>query len=88
MPANTLVYLGHYETSFRKLHADQDHYWTKLEIDDGHIGKPVDKVPEKFQGGVHFGFMQTASGFIFVRINRLVLPMPVLFIVSVRPTAS
>jgi len=80
MPANTLVYLGHYETSYRKLHADQDRYWTKPETEDGHPGKPVDEVPEKFRDGVQFGFMQTTDGFIFVRINRLVLPTPVLFI--------
>jgi hypothetical protein len=80
MPANTLVYLGHYETSFRKLHADQDHYWTKPETQEGHRGKRVDAVPDKCKGGIHFGFMQTNTGFIFVRINRLVLPTPVLFI--------
>lgn len=80
MPANTLVYLGHYETSFRKLHADQDRYWTKPESEEGHPGKPVDPIPEKFRGGTHFGFMQTSDGFIFVRINRLVLSTPVLFI--------
>jgi hypothetical protein len=77
---NTLVYLGHYETSFRKLHADQDRYWTKPEIEPGHPGKPIDPVPEKFSGGIHFGFMQTDDGHVFVRINRLVLPTPVLFI--------
>lgn len=80
MAANTLVYLGHYETSFHRLHADQDHYWTKPETEEGHPGKPIDPLPERFQGGVHFGFMQTTIGFMFVRINRLVLPTPVLFI--------
>lgn len=77
---STLIYLGHYETSFRRLHADQDNYWTKSEIEEGDSGKPVDPAPEKFQGGIHFGFMQTSGGFVFVRINRLVLPTPVLFI--------
>jgi hypothetical protein len=80
MRSNTLVYLGHYETSFRKLHADQDHYWTKPKTEDGDPGKRVNPIPEQFRGGIHFGLMQTAGGFIFVRINRLVLPTPVLFI--------
>jgi hypothetical protein len=80
MMANTLVYLGHYETSFRKLHADQVRYWTKAETEEGHPGKSVDDVPDKSRGGIHFGFMQTSVGFIFVRVNRLVLPTPVLFI--------
>jgi hypothetical protein len=78
--ANTLVYLGHYETSFGKLHADQGHYWTKPETEEGHPGKRVVEVPDEFRNGIHFGFMQTCEGFIFVRINRLVLPTPVLFI--------
>ena len=80
MAINTLVYLGHYETSFRKLHADQDHYWTKPETGEGHPGKHVGEVPVEFRNGVHFGFMQTSQGFIFVRVNRLVLPTPVLFV--------
>lgn len=80
MPANTLVYLGHYETSFRKLNADQDLYWTKAKGEEEPPGKHVDPIPEKFRGGTLFGFMQTNDGFIFVRINRLVLPSPVLFI--------
>lgn len=77
---NALVYLGHYETSFRKLHADQDRYWTRPETEAGHPGKPIDPVPERFNGGVRFGFMQTNDGFVFVRIDRLVLPTPILFI--------
>ena len=80
MAINTLLYLGHYETSFRRLHPDQDRYWTKTETEEGHPGKHVDEVPDKFREGVHFGFMQTSEGFIFVRVNRLVLPTPVLFI--------
>jgi hypothetical protein len=78
MPANTLVRLGHYETSFHLLHADQDRYWNKGEMDgDGHRVEPA---PTKFEDGIKFGFMQTDDGHVFVRINRLVLPTPVLFI--------
>jgi hypothetical protein len=80
MATDTLIYLGHYETSFCRLHADQDRYWTKTETEEGHLGKRVDEVPDKYRNGIHFGFMQTSEGFIFVRVNRLVLPTPVLFI--------
>jgi hypothetical protein len=78
MPANTLVRLGHYETSFHRLDADQAHYWNKGEVDgEGHSVEPA---PPKFEGGIKFGFMQTDEDHVFVRINRLVLPAPVLFI--------
>lgn len=78
MALNTLVRLGHYETSYARLNASQDRYWNKGETSgEGH---PIPAPPAKFDGGIVFGFMQTDHGHVFVRINRLVLPAPVLFI--------
>ena len=78
MAINTLVYLGHFETSFYRLHAAQARYWKKGETaGEGH---PVDPAPPKFEDGIKFGFMQTDDGHVFVRINKLVLPAPVLLI--------
>jgi hypothetical protein len=78
MAINSLVRLGHYEASFHLLRADQDRYWNKGET--GGDGHAVDVAPPKFEGGIQFGFMQTDDGHVFVRINKLVLPTPVLFI--------
>lgn len=80
MPANTLLYLGHYETSFHRLTADQDKYWTTRERGAEDAGAAVEQPPTKFDGGIRFGFMQLADGHVIVRINKLVLPAPVLFI--------
>jgi hypothetical protein len=79
MAMNVLVRLGHYETSFQRLHAHQQRYWNKDEIEgDGHpVAEPSSP---KFDGAIRFGFMQTDDGHVFVRINRLVLPSPVLFV--------
>jgi len=80
MPTNTLLYLGHYETSFHRLTADQDRYWTISGRVADDAGAQVEKPPSKFDGGIRFGFMQIAEGHVIVRINQLVLPAPVLFI--------
>lgn len=79
MAINTLVRLGHYASSYRHLHAGQERYWNKGETDgEGH---PIEQPPSpKFDRGIRFGFMQTDDSHVFVRINRLVLPSPVLFI--------
>jgi hypothetical protein len=74
-----LVYLGYFEGSFPLLHAKQDRYWRKNDNPDEHPGLPVE-VPPKHLSGIRFGFMQTAGGFCFVRIDDLVLRAPVLFI--------
>lgn len=78
MAVGTLVRLGHYESSFRRLDADQSQYWNKGETGDR--GHPIDPVPPAFRDAIKFGFMQTDDGHVFVRIDRLVLPSPVLFI--------
>jgi hypothetical protein len=80
MSANTLVYLGHYETSFHRLTADQNRYWTIKERGADDAGAAVEQPPDKFDGGLRFGFMQVTDGHVIVRINKLVLPAPVPFI--------
>lgn len=80
MPANTLVYLGHYETSFHRLTAEQDRYWTLKHRGRDDEGTAVEQPPSKFDGGIRFGFMQMTDGHVIVRIDRLVLAVPVLFI--------
>jgi hypothetical protein len=80
MPANTFLYLGHYETSFHRLTADQDRYWTLNERGADDAGAALEQPPSKFDGGIRFGFMQVNDGHLIVRINKLLLPAPVLFI--------
>lgn len=80
MPANTLLYLGHYETSFHRLTADQDRYWTLKDRGRDDKGTVVEQPPSKFDGGLRFGFMQVADAHVIVRVNNLVLPAPVLFV--------
>ncbi|HWZ89283.1 MAG TPA: hypothetical protein VNW92_10545 [Polyangiaceae bacterium] len=68
MGINTLVRLGHYETSYHRLHADQVRFWNKGE--PGGEGERVEEPPSpKFDGGIRFGFMQTDDGHVFVRID-------------------
>jgi hypothetical protein len=80
MTRNTLVYLGHYQTSFHRLHPMQNRYWKVGDTAPNHEGHEVAHPPEEFEDGVHFGFMQTSDGFVFVEIDPLVLSSPVLFI--------
>jgi hypothetical protein len=80
MGTNTLVYFGHYLTSFHRLHPLQDRYWKVDEGDPGATGQAIEVPPAKFDGGIHFGFMQMRTGFVIVRIGELVLPTPVLFV--------
>jgi hypothetical protein len=62
------------------LHAGQDLYWNKP---DGSNKKPPHEVafPDEQFDGYSFGFMEKSeTEFLFVSVDRLVLPQPVLLV--------
>lgn len=77
--AHTLVYYGWFDHGFKRLSARQQRYWRK-DDDPEREGLEVEFPPQGTRD-FHFGFMETwDKAFLFVKVNQLVLPQPVLFV--------
>ncbi len=75
MATHTLVSYGYYDTSFHRFFPGQTRCWSAANT-ESEVALP----PDRFNGGIRFGYMQRRDGFVFVQVDDLVLRAPVLFI--------
>jgi len=78
---HTLVYYGWYDHAVRHLHPEQDRYWRKDDDRSAPASHLVELPPKAKFDGFWFGFLEKAGKeYVYVRVDGVVLPQPVLHI--------
>src|SRR5690606_17660703 len=71
---HSIVYFGHYDDSFHRLHPSQDRYWNKKHPNGE--GWPVERAEQAV--ALEFGVLQTRNdGFVIAKVGPHVLQCPV-----------
>ena len=74
---HAIVYYGHYEHSFHRLHATQTKYWNNSHPEGE--GSDVEFPKEDYT--IEFGFLETfTKDFVVAKVNAIVLPYPIPFV--------